>query len=155
MQIGDGSSGPRIQSVSLSAGTSIFSGNVASEGNLGGTPWTVYYALEANTPVSLAASSPATLLAQVTFDTTGIGSGGPWPVSLKDIQIQGTPFSSEYVLGAGGPHTIDAVINSSITVVPEPRQMAGVAGLLLGLFALGRHVFRHKKRARVRRRSNS
>ena len=76
MQIGDGSAGPKIQSVSLSAGNSIFSGNVASESDLGGTSWTVYYALEANIPVSLAASSPATLMAQVTFDTTGILSAG-------------------------------------------------------------------------------
>src|SRR5689334_18590631 len=39
MQIGDGSAGPKISAVSLSAGNSIFSGKVGSEGDTGSTAW--------------------------------------------------------------------------------------------------------------------
>jgi hypothetical protein len=140
MQIGNGSTGPKIQSVSLSAGNSIFAGNVSGEALVDSTSWTVFYEVDATSTLSLPASGPATLLARVTFDTTGLLPNTQWTASLKDVSVAGTPYSTSYLFGTGSPRPLDTVLNGTISVVPEPVHFATVSGLsLLGL-ALGRRI---------------
>jgi hypothetical protein len=140
MQIGDGSAGPKIQSVSLSAGNSIFAGNVSGEGLVDHTDWTVFYTVDATSAVPLPASGPATLLARVTFDTTGVTPNTQWTASLKDVTVSGTPYSTQYNFSADSPRALDNVLNGTITVVPEVPQFAIVAGVGLLALALGRRI---------------
>jgi hypothetical protein len=130
MQVGDGSSGPRVESLSLYDGNSIFSSFSENQANQGSTYWKIFYGID-STSLTLPALS-STLLARVTFDTTGIGSGsGPWTIS-PSVDFEGTQYNTEYVLSGGTMfREIDMVNAGTLTVVPEPSAYGIVAGVML------------------------
>jgi len=133
MQVGDGTSGPRVDSVNLYAGDSIFASYQVNQVNQGSSPWILFFGIDSGgVPVSMAGTS-STLLARVTFDTTGLSSGsGPWTVSGNDVGPLGS--ATGYVLVGGESRQIDAFVNGTLTVVPEPAESGIAAGLLVVAF---------------------
>jgi hypothetical protein len=136
LQIADGASGPQVNGVSLYFGNSIFSSYSANQIDQGSTTRSVFYGIDAGgTPVSLPAQS-STLLARLTFDTTGVsGPSGPYAIAASDVGP--IHSSTSYVLIGGSTRPIDTLLNGTITIVPEPTSstlMASLASLVVAGF---------------------
>ena len=91
-QVDGGAAGPKIMpdptGIQLYAGTSLFDSFTANQVDQGSDSWTVFYGIDTGgNGVSVPASS-STLLARITFDTTGLHPGdGPWTLSFDGIAI--------------------------------------------------------------------
>jgi hypothetical protein len=146
MQIGDGTSGPKVTGVSLFAGNSIFASFSSNQQDQGSTFWKVFYGIDdGGSAVSLPASS-TTLLARLTIDTTGLTQAdGPWPLSLKNISPGNS--ATAYVLVGGAPLPVDTINDGTLTIVPEPHEYMLMAGLGLAGFAAYRRCRLHASNA--------
>jgi hypothetical protein len=136
-------SGPAMESVDLLNGTPFQNNNFGGQfESLDNVPQRQFWSV-VGTPTLPTGSGQ--LLATVTFDTTGLGSG-TWDLFLAELPGAGTrllnPLSDPYDV---------AIVNGTLTVVPEPSAGATVAGCLL----LGALVSRHVRRQSRRKKSES
>lgn len=131
VRLGDGTAGPALTGVDLLTGTPL-----AAPDNFGGqfpdsenTPWKQFWSVASTTATLPAGDS---LLVTLTFDTTGL-SDGTWALSLFGTGMPATQLLDR----AGGEYAV-TLQNGTLTVVPEPGVLAGVAGVALLAFALAR-----------------
>ncbi len=136
-QVGDGASGPKITDVKLNYGDSIFKSFISID--QGSSSWQVFYGISVYPSPTVSIPSGSTLLARLTFDTTGLSGSGPWPIVFNNILGE----STKYVLGDldNTPLAIDNFVSGQIiTAVPEPASFALATGLLLLSLGVVRRV---------------
>jgi hypothetical protein len=135
LQIGDGASGPQVDSISLSAGNSIFSSYAANQVDQGSNRRILFFGIDSGDATLTLPGSSSTLIARLTLDTTGLdAASGPWTISASGAG----PLNSatEFVLSDGSSRPIDIFGGGTLAIVPEPSDLAEVAGALMAGFAI-------------------
>jgi hypothetical protein len=136
-QVGGGTSGPKITNVKLDATGSIFAAYGQNFQYVFDNSWRVFYNIDTGGG-SVAIPTGTTLLAQLTFDTTGLSSSGPWPLVFNDNSV---PWSVDFTLVDTSSLAIDNIVSGQIiTAVPEPASFALATGLLLLSLGVVRRV---------------
>jgi hypothetical protein len=152
IQVGNGSSGPKISGVDLlgtAASPTIFYG--ANDPSYTWIDWPpVWPDWKAELETMVLAPTPKTVtnngvLAYVTVDTTGLVGTGPWSLKLDAT----SSFKTLLYGYEGGPLTDlnPDFRNASLTVVPEPASWAMLLGLLPAAPAILWFRSRRKTRA--------
>jgi len=120
IEIGDGSSGPKITAIDLKTGT--FAG-AGTQANVVTDPWA-----QMSTVDLPSTSITGGLLATVTFDTTGLLYASSQPLLLSGVYDS---YNTRFI--SAGSVVPTTVTNGTISVVPEPMSLGLLAVGALGL----------------------